>query len=848
MVQGREDTPIGATGGGRGNSAPVQMLGDFELRREIGRGGMGTVFEAWQNSLQRTVALKVLGSHISASPGAVGRFQREAQAAAKLQHPHIIPIYAQGEQHGVYYYAMELVEGKSLNAILTAARERRQANAETRNLAATIAVPRDGGAPIARTASGSESWRSGSGPALVNDESIGACSTADQFAFVCEQIANVADGLQYAHERGVVHRDIKPHNLMLGSDGRLRIADFGLARMSENPGVTVTGEMIGSPMYMSPEQITEGPSKVDARTDVYSLGVTLYEWITLRPPYDAETREQVISQIVSAQPVPPRVCNPSVPVDLETICLKAIERDKSKRYLSAAALRDDLRRFVSQQPIVARRLGPFGRAKRFLARHQVAAMLVFTGLVASVALLSTLALFRKQGQVRLQAEQLARITQSQSTSPRSGTETGSDIRPDDLPRGFRPPGGEGNSAVVIEERLRADEQRVAEADRIVDVLSSLLPELGLVMETARVASPVARGLVRGGEQLTNVMAGRPANPGQETAPVDGAGGESPEATLSTPSGIAKRALPDIYESLHPSDWPPNPAPGDILNTLLKSAVDVRQSNPQTAMSLLSNYLTQKPEDFQARLLRGGLAGQLGDFGQMAADGEELVTRNSANPYAFVWRGLAFLLLNQGEEGRRDLNRALEMNGNLLWARALLGIAFLETGLISEARSVLDDVLTRAPNLPVALFARATALAALGDFEGAVADITKALEMAPNDADALIVRGDYRNAMGDYSGALRDFDRAMKLGITTVALRLRWLAAMTQKKRMEGVLENRTPGTDEEELLYPVRGPSIRPMFPGPRNMPSRPQNAPQPRSVVPPPPPEEPGHSHPPTP
>ncbi len=764
---------------------------------------MGTVFEAWQRSLQRTVALKVLASHVSSSSAAIGRFQREAQAAAKLQHGHIIPIFAQGEERGVYYYAMELVEGRSLNAILNLARDRRQAETARLDLAVTIPIVRSGasGSPTGSGAVAIGDDRDEPGPTTGSKsrlvDSVALCTSPDQFAFVCEQIAQVADALQYAHERGVVHRDIKPHNLMLGQDGRLRVADFGLARVSENPGVTVTGEMIGSPMYMSPEQITEGPSKIDSRTDVYSLGVTFYEWLTLSPPFLGETRELVISRIVSAEPAPPRVLNPALPTDLEIICLKAIERNRTRRYQTAGEFRDDLRRYLTERPIRAKRASLALRARRILARHPVAAAMGFMTVVASVAVASTIALVRRQTLVKATAE----VEKKQ----------------------------------VIAEQVRIDEvqQKVEDADRALDLVSSLgslVPEFGALLQGAKVATAGAGGLVRQGAELSGVIGG-------EEKPAS-----APPAVLATPTGIARRAVRDIYESVHQPSWPMNLIQ-DGFGTLLRYAVSLRESDPKSALGMVGDYLKTQPDDFHALQLRAALSGQVGNYQQMAADADQLVRLQPQNPFPLIWRGLARVLLDEGEAGRQDLTRALELDATLIWARALLGLAMLEEGNASEAISTFEEVLQRMPTMGVALFGRASAHAALGRFDRATADVTRALETQPDDAEALLVRCDYRCGIGDWDGALRDLDRVGELAGQSPAVLLRSWFILMQKRGPDKAEETRPPKVQlpvdaDEEMLYPVKGTVINPFVPRPRTQPSGAPlipAPPPPASALPPP-------------
>jgi tetratricopeptide (TPR) repeat protein len=203
-------------------------------------------------------------------------------------------------------------------------------------------------------------------------------------------IAEVADALECAHQQGVIHRDIKPSNLLLSSAGRLSVSDFGLARMLEQPGMTITGEMIGTPMYMSPEQITAGRIPLDHRTDIYSLGATLYELLTLQPPFGAERRDQLLAQVIQKDPTPPRKVNGKVPVDLDTICLKAMDKDPERRYQTAGQMAEDLRRYVDRFAILARRAGPFAQLQKWVTRNPalsgaLAAVLVLVGIAVGLA-------------------------------------------------------------------------------------------------------------------------------------------------------------------------------------------------------------------------------------------------------------------------------------------------------------------------------------------------------------------------------------------------------------------------------------------------------------------------------
>jgi serine/threonine protein kinase/Tfp pilus assembly protein PilF len=378
----------------------LRSLGDFEIVREIGRGGMGVVYEARQVSLNRQVSLKVLSGGLGLTDKAVRRFRREAEAAAKLHHTNIVPVYATGEQEGTHYYAMELINGPSLDRVIK--QLRRQAAGPSQP---TPFTPSESSGPgLGATGPYVEAPSSASAPGLTSS-SLG--SGGGYFDQVASRMAEVADALHYAHEQGVIHRDVKPSNLMLSPDGRLSVNDFGLARMLELPGMTLTGEFVGTPAYMSPEQIAAGRTLLDHRTDIYSLGATLYELLTLQPPFRGERRDQVLTQILHKEPKRPRQVNRRVPVDLETICLKALEKDPDCRYQSAKELADDLRRYANRFAIAARRTGPLARLVKWVRRRPGLAGALVLGLlgVLAAAFFAYAAHAQKQ---RLLAEQVRR--------------------------------------------------------------------------------------------------------------------------------------------------------------------------------------------------------------------------------------------------------------------------------------------------------------------------------------------------------------------------------------------------------------------------------------------------------
>jgi serine/threonine protein kinase len=341
-------------------------IGDFRIERRLGAGGMGIVYQARQLSLNRPVALKVLGQALSRGTD-VSRFQREAQAAARLRHPAIAQVYYIGQDRHICYMAMELVNGISLRRVLD-----RLGTTTTADMGLDSAVQDDLSQEPEAAAirfdeptealpdrnAGPETPQP-AGPAKDLNPYLSPQArelrTWQPYVRRCAEVArDAAQALSHAHEQGVVHRDIKPDNLLLDRQGKVHLIDFGVARFFEDQGVTYTGQLVGTPLYMSPEQVT-GRGALDARTDTYSLGLVLYELLTLRPPVEANNREHLLRSIVT-KPLPPVGWrNAGVPEDLARIIHRATQKDPDQRYSTAAEMAADLDRFLAGKSVVAPR-------------------------------------------------------------------------------------------------------------------------------------------------------------------------------------------------------------------------------------------------------------------------------------------------------------------------------------------------------------------------------------------------------------------------------------------------------------------------------------------------------------
>jgi WD40 repeat protein/serine/threonine protein kinase len=394
----------------------LQQLGDFRILREVGKGGMGIVYEAEQVSLGRHVALKVLPKSLLPDARAKRRFEREAKAAAKLHHTNIVPVFGVGEQDGMPYYVMQFIQGLGLDEVLDELKKLQLGNARTGsapagelrvsrkelsavNVARSLLTgefvcrednpaeeaappiadtvcPETPGAASCRAPALSDSFTLSSSSVVLPGRSRDGSKARHRKQTYWQSVASigvqVAEALEYAHKQGIQHRDIKPSNLLLDTQGTVWVTDFGLAKADDQQNLTHTGDILGTLRYMPPEAF-EGRS--DARGDVYSLGLTLYEMLAFRPAFEERDRNRLIKQVTQEEPARLGKLNRAVPRDLETIVHKAIDKDAKQRYASAGALAEDLQRFIEDEPIKAQRVSPTERVRRWCRRSPLVASL-----------------------------------------------------------------------------------------------------------------------------------------------------------------------------------------------------------------------------------------------------------------------------------------------------------------------------------------------------------------------------------------------------------------------------------------------------------------------------------------
>jgi WD40 repeat protein/serine/threonine protein kinase len=402
MMEDLGDSSQAATGPHEvSGTVPLHHLGDYRILREVGRGGMGVVYEAEQESLGRRVALKVLPPHVLTDSQQVRRFEREARAAAKLHHTNIVPVFGVGTEKGTPYYVMQFIQGLGLDAVLEDLKRFRKTRvagpgrpgepeptgAPLRDIALSLAT--GDFAPAAPESESATRSSDSSGTRLPGGSELSSVSESDAryWRSVARIGVQVAEALEYAHSQGILHRDIKPSNLLLDVRGTVWVTDFGLAKGGDAQNLTHTGDIVGTIRYMAPERF-HGQS--DARADVYALGLTLYELLALQPGFRERDRAKLVQQVMHEEPPLLRRVNPAVPRDLETIVHKAMAREPERRYATARALAEDLQRFIEDRPIRARRSSARERLWRWCRRNPVvagllAAVLLLVGLVAVVA-------------------------------------------------------------------------------------------------------------------------------------------------------------------------------------------------------------------------------------------------------------------------------------------------------------------------------------------------------------------------------------------------------------------------------------------------------------------------------
>jgi serine/threonine protein kinase/Flp pilus assembly protein TadD len=703
-------------------SQHAEPLGDFRLLREIGRGGMGVVYEAEQISLGRRVALKVLPFASTLDAKQLQRFKNEAQAAAHLHHQNIVPVYATGCERGVHYYAMQYVEGQTLAQVIA---DFRLQHADLKKEAAADSMPLPLPADAAATAPYIAEPAGQSANAVTTPEAGISTprSTRSQgyFRTTAQLGVQAAEALEHAHEMGVVHRDIKPANLLVDGRGHLWVTDFGLAHFQSQVGLTMSGDLVGTLRYMSPEQALAKRVIVDHRTDIYSLGVTLYELLTLEPVFKGRDRQELLQQIAFEEPRPPRRLNKAIPAELETIVLKAMEKNPAERYTTAQEVADDLEHFLNDEPIRARRTSLLQRAAKWSRRHRplVWSAVVILAVAAMILTASVGWVVRDAGARRVETERVVAEALGEASSWQERRRL-----PEALSAARRASGlaASGTADEALRRRVRA---RLADLE-----LLDKLENVRLEMTAFRYASSEYAL----GDRLYG-MAFREADLDVEGLPPAEAGALIHESTVAVELAAAL------------DHWA-------VVRRLIKGPEDTswkhllcvaRAADPNAGRNRLRDALERANRQVLAELADSAVAVDLAPA---------------------TLEALGQILLDMGaiEEAMSLLRDAQHRHPDNFWINNALANALKRLRRPQEEQlQFYTAVVALRPQSPIAHFQLGEALLSMGNVDAAIAEYREAIRLNKDFTVAQYMLGFALQQRGRFAEALTELRRAHRLG-------------------------------------------------------------------------------------
>jgi len=722
-LDGMGRTPLVPLGpAGTAAEAPPDRLGDFEIVEEIGRGGAGVVYAARQTGLDRTVAVKVLSGRFAATSDSRRRFEREAALAARLSHPAIVKVHAFGEDRGALFLAMERIEGASLQALLAGLRENRTGEA----LFAALGATKPDGNP------------GGLRGYVVQMTEIGMI---------------VADALAAAHAEGLIHRDVKPANILLDRSARPHLADFGLAREHDSASLTATGHLLGTPAYLAPECV-QG-QKADARSDVFSLGATLYEALTGQAPFRAETSAGALHRVLHHDPPPLDRVDRRLPEDLANVIARALEKEPVMRYPDAVTLRDDLRRFLQGEPVSASRVGfasrMLRRAKRRPWQAALAAALAVALVVAGFGVARSLeraSADRREARTKLE-EGKVHLTAGDVSAALSAFRDARRLDPE------RP---EVATAIrEAEKRLHEATRRRTHREILTRVFSRHLLGLPLPEDTS----------------------------GQIDAFVS-AGGSRPSACFLRALAALGQGTPRALTALV------GELPADGVSALWLEGERCRLAkDADGARAWLARARSASPRTLEDHLA----AVEAACFPVLDQPTAEGVLRRAASR----WPRLAFIPFRRGylgiQGGRLSsaldgLNAALRLQPDFLEARALRAFVYRSQGRHAEALEECEAVLARDPDHAPAIATKALALFWSRKREASFRVIGEALGRRPDELRLVHCRGRLRQLSREFEEALADYHRSVELGGRPVVDLVGLLYLMKRKPEADEIVERR----------------------------------------------------------
>jgi serine/threonine protein kinase/Flp pilus assembly protein TadD len=801
----------------------LERLGDYRILREVGRGGMGVVYEAEQESLGRRVALKVLAAHGLRNPKQLLRFHREARAAARLHHTNIVPVFGVGESEGQHYYVMQFISGLGLDAVLEEIKQLRGHGPEdvapapreatcalsAASVARSLITGRFASAPDQHSPNLTAIPGSATPPPLpappssvvLPGQSRGSSSSdaGGQYARSVAMIGvQVAEALDYAHRQGTLHRDIKPSNLLLDGQGTVWVADFGLAKAADSDDLTHTGDIVGTVRYMAPERF-EG--RCDARSDVYALGLTLYELLARRPAFDKSERAELIRQVTHEEPARLRALDTTIPRDLETVVHKAIEREPARRYGDAAALAADLRRFVEGRAIRARRVSPVEHAWRWCRRNPAVAALGAAVLaLGGLSLAGALWVQRQRAEAALR-EAWQQAERRAETALRAGRAHDAVMALMDQAATLRQQGlwAEARALLAQAEGQLNDAggrdlpERLRQAQADLELATRLEGNAIARMDFARgksnypaVAAEYAAAFEGAGLAVADDAADaeaiaarirRSAIRDQLVAALDDWAVVNADARLRARLlGIARLSDPDPRwrdRVRDPSVWEDRRAlerlaaeiqeaseaeqPPQLLMTLARLLNDVRGS----PAPLLRAVQGRRPEDFWLNYTLGALL--LYDRSSEAVGFLRAALALRPRDVLVTYRvGFALDLAGQPLEALPIHRRAIALDPNNPLGHQGLGVALHSLGKLEEAAASFRRALALDPDLPHGHHSLGNALRSLGRPDDAVSAYRRAIALDPGGAPAYHGLGNALSDLGRSAEAVDAYRRAVAL--------------------------------------------------------------------------------------
>jgi serine/threonine protein kinase/Flp pilus assembly protein TadD len=806
-----------AADGGDGDAGRPEVLGDFRIIREVGRGGMGVVYEAEQVSLGRRVALKVLPLAATMDARQLQRFHNEARAAAGLHHTNIVPVFGVGCERGVHYYAMQFIDGRTLADVI--AQQRRE---DVQQLPTTPAAEAAASATTAPPAAQATST---------------SPRDATYFRRAAEWGIQAAEALDCAHQLGVVHRDVKPGNLLVDAGGRLWVTDFGLAQVQSDARLTLTGDLVGTLRYMSPEQALAKRVVIDHRTDVYSLGATLYELLTLQPAYSGNDRQELLRQIAFEEPRALRRINRAIPAELQTIVLKALEKNPAERYGTAQELADDLRRWLDDRPIQARRPSWGRRVAKWTRRHRAAVRAAAAVFLLATVLCGALALWWLQKRAVAQADaktavgeavgyqqderwpealSAARraqgvlagvwadpILRQQANQLAEDMEMAQKLEDARLRRAALGGGLDNKSSdLAYAEAFRwynLDPERLDPHDAAVRIRSRSIRDqlVAAVDDWAYVRR--ARG-VEGWTQLLAVSRAADSDPWRDRmrdaierkdpGTLEQLAGFSPSDELAPATAVlvgrltvgtpaAERAVVVLRQvrQRHPDDFWINEELGLCLAQL-------RPAQLEEAVRYLTAAAALRPRSPTTHANLGAALRKMGHLDEAILECREAVRLKMDEALAHINLGNALADKSQLDEAVGEYQQALQFNKNLPAAHSNLGVALDSKGQLDQAIAEYREALRLEPNYAEAHNNLGYTLVKKHELAGAIREYRQAIELQEDFAIAHKNLGDALQDTGRFDEAIAEYRKALRHQNNYAAARNNLGAALVARGQLD----------------------------------------------------------------